>query len=183
MVLFFAVNGIKDIRPPLYFKADYRLLIVFGIIILLVGVIFLACFLFKKIKMRKEGSPVIIRPAHEIAYEALRALKAKNLPTLGKMKQYYFELSLVARHYIEDRFRIAAPEMTTEEFLFHLRDSGILNGRHKNLLKEFLNLCDIVKFAKYGPTQKETDESFDAAKRFVDETKESAENSDGGLKR
>ena len=65
-----------------------------------------------------------------------------------------------------------APEMTTEEFLFSLKNSGGLSITHKNLLKEFLNLCDAVKFAKYGPTEKEISQSFDIAKAFIDETKQ-----------
>jgi len=70
---------------------------------------------------------------------------------------------------------VRAPEMTTEEFFAALRGSEILSAAHKNLLKDFLALCDIVKFARYGPTTDEIDRSYDAAKRFVDETKESEE--------
>ena len=106
----------------------------------------------------------------------MKSLLSKKFPQQGKVKEYYFELSNIARHYIENRFRLKAPEMTTEEFLFSLRESAILSGTHKNLLKKFLNLCDIVKFAKYAPNEEAIEKSFGAAKKFVDETKENEKN-------
>lgn len=166
------LEDIKDIRPPVYFSREYFFLLVIAAIVVLVGMGLLISYFLKK-RARKKQTPGSLppRPAHEIAYEALNALKAKNLPQIGKIKQYYSELSDITRQYLEDRFSIKAPEMTTEEFLYSLRESNDLAGAHKNLLKQFLNHCDLVKFAKYGPTQGEMDNSFAAAQRLVDETK------------
>lgn len=167
-----SLEDIKDIKPPVYFTRDYFFLILIASIIILVALGFLiAHFLKKNLRKKSELSIVPPRPAHEIAHEALNALKAKNLPQLGRIKEYYSELSDIVRHYLEDRFSIRAPEMTTEEFLYSLRESDDLAGAHKNLLKQFLNHCDLVKFAKYGPTHEEIDHSFNAAERLVDETK------------
>ena len=164
-------DDIRDIKPPVYFKANHLFLIILLTVLILAILVLLIKFLLEKIKKSKEDSLHVLKSPHQVAYEALQALKDKNLPAQGRIKDYYFELSVIARRYIENRFSIRAPEMTTEEFLFALRNSGILTGEHKNLVKEFLNLCDIVKFAKYGPTQREIEESFNAAKRLVDETK------------
>ena len=163
-------EDIRDIKPPIYFKTSYSFLVIIAIIILLAALIFLLVFILRKLRKKSRESHVI-KPAHQIAYEALRALRAKNLPSQGKIKEHYYELSDITRRYIEDRFSVRAPDMTTEEFLFRLKNSSILTGTQNNLVEEFLGLCDIVKFAKYGPTRKEIDESFDAAKRLVDETK------------
>ncbi len=165
-------NDIRDIKPPVYFPENYLFFIIIGIIIILAGLVFLVLFLRKRLKRHANGPQVPEKLAHQIACEALLALKAQDLAGLGKTKEYYFRLSDIVRHYIESRFSIKAPEMTTEEFLFSLRDSDVLSGRHKNLLKEFLGLCDIVKFAKYGPAQEEIDESFNAAMKLVEETKD-----------
>ena len=62
--------------------------------------------------------------------------------------------------------------MTTQEFLGYLRNSRHLNSEHNDLLKEFLNSCDMVKFAKYGPSLKETEMSFDMAKKLINALKE-----------
>jgi len=163
-------SDIRDIKPPLFFPQDFLFLIVIGGIIVLAAIIFLVMFLRKRLKRQAEKPIPPPRPADQIALEALVALKAKNLPGLGKSKEYYFELSDIARRYIEDRFSLKAPEMTTEEFLSSLRIQAAFSGAHKNLLKEFLTLCDIVKFAKYGPSPKEIDESFNAAVKLVEET-------------
>ena len=164
-------NDIRDIKPPVYFPENYLLLIIIGIIIVLAGLVFLVLFLRRRMKRGADKPRLPEKTAYQLAYEGLLALKRENLAALGKIKEYYFRLSDIVRHYIESRFSIKAPEMTTEEFLFSLRDYDILSSRHKNLLKEFLGLCDIVKFAKYGPTQKEIDESFNAAMKLLEETK------------
>jgi hypothetical protein len=109
--------------------------------------------------------------AHEIAYEELAKLKAMDLPAKGMIKEYYIRLSDIARRYIENRFSYRAPEMTTEEFLNYIKISGELGPEHRDLLKNFLTQCDMVKFAKYGPTPLEILDSFKLAEKFVDQTK------------
>ena len=112
------------------------------------------------------------RPAHVIAYEELHELKEEDLPHKGLVKEYYSRLSDIARHYLENRFLYRAPEMTTEEFLVSIKEAKELKKDQKKLLKNFLSHCDMVKFAKYGPSKKEIDESYESAEELVDETKE-----------
>lgn len=177
VVLFLSVIGntfadeLRDIKPPVFFPRNYLFLIIILVLIILAGLVVLIRYFLKRLKKKEVTVSQLPRPAHELAYEALEALKFKDLPSKGKIKEYYIELSDIARHYIENRFEIRAPEMTTEEFLFSLKDSVDLTGAHKNLLKEFLSHCDMVKFAKYGPSSQEMNDSFAAAKRLVDETK------------
>ncbi len=177
-VLFFVTGAVapqvdvKDIKPPVSFISDYFFVLLFVAILILVFLIFfLSRFLKDKLNKRTVLSSLPSKPAHQIAYEALAALKAKNLPGQGKIKEYYFELSDIVRRYIENRFAIRAPEMTTEEFLISLGNYGVLATPHKNLVKKFLELCDIVKFARYGPTMKEIDKSFETAEQLIDETR------------
>jgi len=162
------VEGLRDIKGPVYFPVNYFFLI---LIVVLLAVFLLALAIRWFLKKRKK-SPKVVKSAHELAYEALEALRAGNLPAAGKVKEFYFELSDIARHYLENRFTLRAPEMTTEEFLHTLGESTKLADNHKILLKEFLNHCDLVKFAKYGPTAEEIDTSFKAARKLVDETKD-----------
>lgn len=163
-------DDIRDIKPPVYFPTNYLLFIIIGIIVVLAAIVFLGLFLKKTREKRCKKPLPPEKTAHQIARESLAALSSENLPEAGRIKEYYFRLSDIIRRYIEDRFMIKAPEMTTEEFLFSLGDATWFSAGHKDLLKEFLNLCDIVKFAKYGPTRKEIDASFSVADRFVEET-------------
>jgi hypothetical protein len=43
---------------------------------------------------------------------------------------------------------------------------------HKELVGNFLEHCDMVKFAAYGPDSREIENSFNSAKKLVDETRE-----------
>ena len=99
-------------------------------------------------------------------------MSAKDLARRGLFKDYYSEISAIIRSYLEDRFALNAPEMTTEEFLNSLRDSGSLSTERKEPLKSFLNACDLVKFAKYLPPSSEVEAVFMTAKKFVEETKD-----------
>jgi hypothetical protein len=113
----------------------------------------------------------IFKPAHEIAYERLRVLIGQNLIESGKIKEFYEGISDILRHYIEHRFDLRAPERTTEEFLFELRNTDVLSKSDKESLAEFLNHCDMVKFAKYDPTKDQIQTTFDLVKNFIEKTK------------
>lgn len=161
-------KDIRDIKPPLplpYFPV--------GLVAWLAAaacVTAAAIVLFRRFGRRRAAAPLPPMPPHEIARDELRRLKAMNLPLSGRVKEYYIRLSGIARRYIEARFGLKAPEMTTEEFLSEAGGSGLLDGRARVLVGDFLEQCDVVKFARYGPAVDEMDGAFEAAERFVDET-------------
>ncbi len=111
------------------------------------------------------------RPAHEIAYEELRALVAQDLPGHGRLKEFYQGVSGILRRYIENRFQLHAPERTTEEFLSELSQDTTLAPPHKELLRRFLTHCDLVKFAALVPDLQQVQETFDRCKAFIEETR------------
>lgn len=162
-------QDIRDVKGPVDFPANYFLLYLLLGIVLVVVVFFLVRFVLRRRRTKREQS-LPIKPFYVVAYERLEDLKAKDLPSKGLIKEYYIELSGIVRRYIEDRFNIKAPDMTTQEFLWFLRDSDSLSDELKDLLKAFLTSCDLVKFAKYGPTRQEMDHSFSSAKKFIDAT-------------
>ena len=49
-----------------------------------------------------------------------------------------------------------------------------LSRDHQNLLREFLRQADLVKFAGLKPSDADIDRSVDAARRFLEETRENA---------
>lgn len=160
---------IRDIKGPLTFPGSWKIFAYVGIPII---VLCAAFFLISRLNKKKPDAAAPSRPAHEAAYEALNELKRKNLLKTGDIKRFYSELSTIARRYIENRFGLRAPEMTTEEFLSSLKDRNELRSEHKTLLREFLSHCDMVKFAKYNPANKEIEASIEAAERFIDQTRE-----------
>ena len=87
---------------------------------------------------------------------------------------FYVELSAIVRRYLEDRFELCAPELTTEEFLDSFQQAPLLSPAHQTLLREFLRQADLVKFAGLQPMEDDVQRSIDAAGRFLEETRENA---------
>ncbi|MBE0536276.1 MAG: hypothetical protein IH624_11460 [Phycisphaerae bacterium] len=113
----------------------------------------------------------IFRAAHEIAYEILRKLAEDKLVESGRIKEFHERLSNCLRHYIEYRFALKAPERTTEEFLAELGRAETLAAEHREDLRQFLEHCDLVKFAKYEPSVEQIEEALRMVERFVDKTR------------
>ncbi|MGB2706334.1 MAG: BatD family protein [Candidatus Omnitrophota bacterium] len=164
-------SDIRDIKGPVGLPGRYTFLVY-----LLMAAIAAAfarwAFLYMRKQRLAKTAEIAAKFPYEIAYERLRLLRAKGLPGKGRIEEYYVELSNIVRCYLEERFNLRAPEMTTEEFLAGLKEEEKLARAHKNLLKEFLSHCDLVKFARYGPTPSERDLSFESAKKLVDKTRE-----------
>jgi hypothetical protein len=164
-------TDIRDIKPPLAYPWNFWYLV---IAVAVIGLALLAWLLTKRlsghIKIEKRQPVVPPRPAWEIALEQLAALLARNLPASGQIKEYFSGLSDIVRHYIERRFDLRAPEMTTPEFLEAMNKAQALRHEHKQILREFLACCDMVKFAKYGPSEQEIEAAADMTKRFIYET-------------
>ncbi len=113
----------------------------------------------------------VYRAAHEIAFEMLQAISRENLVEQGRVKEFYEKLSICLRQYIENRFRLRAPEQTTEEFLEQLKTSDALKLEYKQQLQKFLEHCDLVKFARYQPSHEQINESLTIAEQFVEQTR------------
>ena len=174
------MNDIKDVKSPLYLPDFWWLLwLVLALIVIAVG------FYFFQRRKKIASTPVIVPvpqlPAWEKAYQQLEALRRENLLDQRLMKEFFTRVADITRHYMEDRFNIRAPHMSTEEFLYYLGISGHLNETQNAALKDFLNSCDMVKFAKYDPTIKEALQNFDCARKLIDETKPNAIEGQGNV--
>jgi hypothetical protein len=164
------MNDIKDVKLPLNLPDFWWLLwLLLALIIIAAGIYIF--FRYKKSPQEPVVPQVPELPAWEKAYQQLEALRRENLLDKGFFKEFFTRVSDIARLYMENRFNIHAPHLTTEEFLYYLGISGHLNDAQKTALKDFLNSCDMVKFAKYAPTTVESLKNFDLARKLVDDTK------------
>jgi hypothetical protein len=109
--------------------------------------------------------------AFDVAMQKLSALESQGLPDGAAIDGWYVDLSAIVRRYVEDRFAIRAPELTTEEFFREARRALDLRPDHRDLLGSFLVQCDRVKFAAHRPLTAESQEALSTARRFLDETR------------
>lgn len=118
----------------------------------------------------------ILEPAHLIALRKLDDLRRERLLEAGNYKSFYDKLSEIAREYLENRFQFRALEMTTEEFLMSLGRMDFLSLSQKNILAEFLQYSDLVKFAKHQPLKNEGEKALNMVQGLIEETKEEVDN-------
>ena len=114
------------------------------------------------------------RSAFDIAYSRLNKLRLGPNPEADEVSTFFVELSDIVRHYLEDRFNLHAPELTTEEFLEVAATSPDLTLEHKSFLQEFLRQADQVKFAKYIPDTESINKALRSATNFIEQTKQDA---------
>lgn len=111
------------------------------------------------------------RSAYDEAVSALRALEDRGAPDAAAADGWFVELSAIVRRYLEHRYEIRAPELTTEEFLLVATARPEMGDEHRGLLSSFLERCDRVKFAGYRPDAEESLATLAAARGFVEDTR------------
>lgn len=112
--------------------------------------------------------------AFDRAMSRLEALSRQGVPDAAHLDAWYVELSDIVRRYIEARFGLRAPELTTEEFLLEAGRAADLSPDHRGKLSTFLASCDRVKFARYSPGEGESRAALDLARQFLNETRHDA---------
>ena len=159
-----STNALRDIKPPVEIPSGWAwVLWVFGVLVAAA----LAWLAWRHWKNKKAQIPLMPPvPAHIRAKEKL----AEALALINQPKEFCIAVSDTLRWYLEERFDFRAPERTTEEFLNELRDTTLLSPEQKEMLVDFLNRCDLVKFAKYEPRESELRDLHAAAVRLVEET-------------
>jgi len=110
--------------------------------------------------------------AYEVARSELDLLLQAGRPTEKTMDGFYVKLSLIVRTYLEDRFALRSPELTTQEFLTEMGRSPDLARSHQKLLQTLLEQADLVKFAGHRPGTEVVSESIAAAEQFLSETRD-----------
>ena len=141
----------KDL-PPLSLKlVGFVALALLVAALVVAGLVALARLLVRRVKEHRM-SPI------ERAWAELDRLIRKGLPGRGKYKDFYVELTMVVRRYVQRKYGIRAPHLTTEEFLREFRSDD---------LRAFLESADMVKFAGVEATPEMADEATAAARTYL----------------
>jgi len=173
-------TGLRDIKEPLSVSSGVPVALIIGSILAILavgGIILWKLYLKKFAAKRKEPA---LTP-QEIAFRELERIECLQLIEKSKIKEYYYSVSLALRIYLENRFSLKAPEQTTEEFLESVVSSDKLEGKHINILKEYLSHCDLVKYAKFDPGKVQAKLLIETTRHFIEETVESKEDSNDAV--
>ena len=105
----------------------------------------------------------------EIALQRLEDIRRLMQPS--SVREFSIAISDIVRRYIEDQFKVTATHRTTEEFLHDLLDSSNASlAAHRNLLEQFLQQCDMAKFAGVGLSMQIMETLHQSARSFVIES-------------
>jgi hypothetical protein len=124
-------------------------------LLLIIGIGALVYFLMKKFQ-RKKIEEVVYKTPIEKATNLLNNLEKRELWQKGAVKEYYSELTDIARNYIEEAIEIPAMESTTSELIEGLRKASLkkkmkISPEILENLERVLKQADLVKFAKSKP--------------------------------
>ena len=163
-----AIRPIKaPVKMPVQFHEILPYLLIFTGIVIIVLVVFYFIRKSKRKPLTERASPKI--PSHILALEKLKNLEEQKLWQKGEVKKFHIELTDIIREYIEHRFSIPALESITEEIITDLKkiisDSKLLEDTGW-----FLNLSDLVKFAKVIPLPDENEKCLKISYEFVEKT-------------
>jgi hypothetical protein len=157
-------NGLRDIKPPMEIPTGWEWLWwVLGVLAVGALAAGLLLYILRRRQRVTEAPPI---PPHVRAKQSLEGA----LKLLSQPKPFVIAVSDALRGYLEESFSFRAPERTTEEFLHELQSTPLLEPAQKRSLGDFLQRCDLVKFAKYEPTEVELRSLHGAAYRLVEET-------------
>lgn len=116
-------------------------------------------------------SPAPGRDPLEVAEEELRALLARGHPDGSRVKQFYITLSEIVKRILESGYEIQTAEKTTSEIMIALGRNPVLDAENLEKIEFFLIECDMVKFAKYLPSESEHDGAGNSAFEILEEAK------------
>jgi hypothetical protein len=170
LVIFAQTSGapddeIDDIRPPYFYLGWWSSWWWLALLILALALLALMLFLWFQ-----PGRQLSAKSAYEVALEKLE--EARALIREDNPMPYAVMVSETIRSYLSQRFRSPSTRRTTEEFLRQMEsDRASPLAEHRELLREFLQSCDLVKFARYQPRLAELELAHQRARDFVLATK------------
>ena len=163
----YVLHDIKaQIRYPLTFK---EVLPWIGGGLLFAGLVVLA-IIYIRSRRRKAEEELHKDPPHIVALRHLEKYRGDKFWAPEKQKGFYSGVTDTLKEYIEARFGVDAPEMTTAEVFEALKASKDITPDLFAECKELFETADFVKFAKYTAPDEYNAKVLPMAVRFVTDT-------------
>jgi len=160
---------IKDIVKEQDTMGDWWKYLLGLILILGIGAF---VYWYTKIRQKKKIEEEVYKTPIEKATSLLNILEKKELWQHGEVKEYYSELTDIARNYIEEAIEIPAMESTTSELIEALKAASQkkkmkLSQETIENLFTVLKQADLVKFAKSKPLEFEITEDRNKIQKAI----------------
>ena len=155
-----AVADIHEIAPPV----DYSLVppwVIWSAIVLGVLAIGAIAWWIRKLARRP---PRVLSP-RERALEKLQRISAE----MEMMTPYQFSIAVsdILRTYVTEQYQLPVTRQTSVEFLSLLAQRSPFSAEETSLLEDFLGRCDLIKFARYDATPRDSQLLLEEATQFV----------------
>lgn len=157
--MFLAQQNFREIAPPV----DYSFVPTWAIFLAsFVGLSLIGLIVWLA-KRRKPAQPPKL--PREIALEELERISSE----IETMNPYQFSIRVsdILRRYVTNQYALPVTRQTSVEFLTALAKSSPFSANEKSLLEDFLNRCDLIKFARYDATSADSGLLLEEATRFV----------------
>jgi hypothetical protein len=105
-------------------------------------------------------------PPHLLALQTID--RAEQLYRQGETERAFVLLSFGVRRYLRDRFQVPALEVPTWALMAPLQPH--LSDELMGIVRQTLDRSDLIKFARYVPTDAEATQLFNDARRLVHST-------------
>jgi hypothetical protein len=158
--IFAAAQNFHEIAPPV----DYSFVPTWAIFLAsFVGLCLIGLIVWLLKHRKKPALPP--KTPREIALDELDLI-ANKIETANPY-QFSIRVSDILRRYVSHQYGLPLTKQTSIEFLTGLAKSKSFSASEKSLLEDFLNRCDLIKFARYDATSADSRLLLEEATQFV----------------
>ena len=157
---FFLAEEFHDITGPVDYFLLKAWMIVCGVAAVLL-VIALTTWLIKRWRNRA----VVVKTPRERALDQLVRIQSQ----IDKLTPYQFSIRVsdILRRYVTEQYQLPVTRQTSVEFLNALAATSPFSSEEQSLLSDFLNRCDLIKFARYEASTEDSRLLLNEADKFV----------------
>ena len=158
---FFLAQELHDISPPV----EYSLVPTWAIFLAsFIGLALIGLLVWAIRRWLRRPKPEQTPRARAI--ELLQRARAEiNAET---PYQFSIRVSDILRRYVMEQYDLPATRQTSREFLDALARAPRFSEEERSLLNDFLDRCDLIKFARYEATTADSERLLEEATRFVE---------------
>jgi len=160
MNFFLAAADIHEIAPPVDYSLVPPWIIYTAVALGLVILGLIGWWIWKRAQRPKPD-----RSPRDRALDALHHMGDR----MEMLNPYQFSIAVsdILRGYVTEQYQLPVTRQTSVEFLALLAKSSPFSPEEASLLQDFLERCDLIKFARYDATPEDSRRLLEEAIEFV----------------